>query len=285
MAKAATKSKAVAVPERKTSQVTVSKSGPSQALMNRMGKSRGRGLSKSQSDNMIPLIYILQAQSPQVLKKNPAYVNGAEAGDIWLRNAADPIIKGDDGMVFQPCAYYKEWVEWVPRDDGGGFVGRFSVTKPEHENEPPVNDVEEYTDDESGVTRWKRKNGNELVFTRYHIGYVIRGNQSLPFVVPLTSTGHTFSKQWMFLMNSQQLPDGSIPDSFACCYRLKVVPKSNKKGDWFAYDVQLEGWVDDEQYAKGELLAKAFESGERRIEDPEEGMNAGGGRASRGDDM
>jgi hypothetical protein len=261
-------SRAVAVQEREEN-VSVSKTAPGGAIAERY--SSGRGLSKSQSDNMIPLIYVLQAQSPQVLKKNPSYIPGAEAGDIWLRNAADPIVKGDEGMLFQPCAFYKEWVEWVPRDDGGGFVGRFPCRTVEDESRPPVNDAKEQVDEENPqAVKWVRKNGNELVFTRYHIGFVIRGNLPLPFVIPLTSTGHTFSKQWMFLMNSQQLPNGRIPDSYASAYRLKVVPKSNKKGDWFAYDVQWEGWLNEAQIAKGAILAAAFESGEKEIEVPEQ---------------
>lgn len=253
---------------------TLSKSGPSQALMEKMGTSRGTGLSTNQSDNMIPLIYVLQAQSPQVLKKNPAYINGAEAGDIWLRNAMDPIIKGEEGMLFQHCAFDKEWVEWVPRDDGGGFVGRYPIKKPSDETTPPVADAESY--DDEGVQRWRRKNGNELILTRYHIGNVLRTDRMIPFVVPFTSTGHTTSRQWMFMMNQQVLPDGGIADGCACVYRLKVIPKSNKKGDWFAFDVQFEGWASDEMYARGKQLAAAFDRGDRRVEDPMDQQQSGG---------
>src|SRR5258708_4431967 len=69
-------------------------------LLNALKSSPG-GLSKDQADNLIPFIYVLQPLSPQVMKGDAARIEGAEAGDIWLRNG--PVIKGEDGMLFQPC--------------------------------------------------------------------------------------------------------------------------------------------------------------------------------------
>lgn len=219
-------------------------------------KGPARGVSTAQEDNLIPLIYVLQAQSPQVLKKNQAYIQGAEAGDIWLRNASEPIIKGETGMEFQPCFFSKDWVEWIPRDDGGGYVGRHA-TLPE--------DAKRIEDKKNPKkVRFTSPRGTEYVETRYHVGNVIRGNKLIPFVIPLSSTGHNFSKQWMFMMNGH---DGA--DSFARKYRLFTKGLSNQQGDWFGWDVEDLGWVDERTYKAGEALFTAFAQGAKTMEAPE----------------
>src|SRR4249920_1685670 len=98
----------------------------------------GKGSSTDQADNIIPLIYVLQGLSPQVNSRNDAYIKDAQAGDIWLRNAPKEIVKGTDGFRFQPVAFRKEWVEWVPRDDGGGRRGTFPFDALEEINEAYV---------------------------------------------------------------------------------------------------------------------------------------------------
>jgi len=225
-----------------------------------------RGLSQDQADNMVPLVYILQAQSPQCMKKNPSYIPGAEAGSIWLRNApSDPVINGEEGMSFQPCFFSKDWVEWIPRDDGGGFVARHP-TDPQHPNECPVKDAKR-TEDERNPNRvlYTRPNGNEVIETRYHIGRVLKhGDVPLAYVIPLTSTGHSFSRQWMFDMNNQDV------DCFAKSYRLKTRLRQNKQGEWYTWTEEVEDWVSEEDYAAGKKLFNAFAKGIKEIDVPEQ---------------
>jgi hypothetical protein len=236
--------------------------GPSATMLAKMKADQGKGLSKDQADNLVPLIYVLQAQSPQVLKKNSKYIEGAEAGDIWLRNAADPIIKGEEGMVFQPCYFSKDWVEWILRDDGGGYVGRHDTLPDDHKI---VDDPKD-----KNKKHFMSPKGNEYVETRYHVGFVLReGKSPQPFVLPLSSTGHNFSKSLMFFMNSQTTDDGDPVPSFARKYRFYIEPKSNNKGDWFGWAFEDLGWVDEEQYAMGEGLFTAFSKGSKTMEQQE----------------
>src|SRR5438477_259916 len=83
-------------------------------VMARIRGDAAGSLSKDQADNLVPLIYLLQPLSPQVMRGDPARIDGAEPGDIWLRNSERPIIKSEKGMLFQPCFFYKDIVEWVP---------------------------------------------------------------------------------------------------------------------------------------------------------------------------
>lgn len=247
--------------------VTKIHSGPPAALADRMKQDSGKGVSTDQADNQVPLIYVLQSNSPQVDSQDPRYVQGAEAGDVWLRGSPSPIVKGTEGFLFQPCAFWHDVGEWIPRDDGGGFVARHK-TMPETAKEivDPRNPQ---------LVKYKSPEGNELIQTRNHAGYVVIGEGPLPYVLPLTSTGHSTSRAWMFMMNSQRGPDGAKPPSWACVYRLKTVKKKNKKGSWFVLAAENAGehgqtrWVDTvEDYDRGAALNAAFESGAKQAEAP-----------------
>src|SRR4051794_39468649 len=118
----ATKTQSRSQPQQRSQNKAVATSATSGSVPAHLRNKGGVGLSTDVSDNLIPLIYILQPLSPQVMKKNPAYIEGAEAGDIWLKGASDPIVKGDDGIIFCPCAFWKNHTEWRPREQGGGLV-------------------------------------------------------------------------------------------------------------------------------------------------------------------
>lgn len=244
--------------------VTDQKSALPAFMADRAAQDAGKGVSTDREDNQVPLIYVLQALSPQCNKRNNAYVEGAEPGSIWLRNSPDPIVPGDGGLLFQPCAFQKDWVEWVPRDNGGGFVGR-------HDTLPA--DAKEVADPKNpNKVRYVLPSGNEVIETRYHVGFVIReGHTPMPYVIPLSSSGHTVSRQWMFMMNSKMLGADKKAPSWACYYRLKTKERSNKRGEtWFTFDVSDAGWVPTlHDYERGAALYEAFASGERTIAEEE----------------
>lgn len=249
------------------------------------------GLSKDQADNLVPLIYVLQPLSPQVMRGDAARIDGAEAGDIWLRNSENPIVKSDTGMLFQPCFFYKDIVEWVP--NRGGYVGRHDISCLANKatNKPwsgTLSDVKEIPDDENPnkPPRYVRSsNNNEVVETRYFVGYVYpEVGMPLPFIIPLSSTGHSFGKQWMFLQNSQTLPDGTpIDKSWVVLYRLKTTMKTNQDGSWYMYTVQKERMIKDmEEYDRGAALNKAFATGEKKADEPDDSQAATGARTASG---
>lgn len=215
----------------------------------------GQGLSKEQADNLVPLVNVLQKLSPQVEKNDDRYLAGAEAGDIWLRNAPQELIKGSEGMVVQPCHFVKAFVEWVPRDKGGGFVAQHS--------EPPE-DAKEYTDKQNpNKKKYLRPNGNELIETRNHVVLVYNAGteQPLPYVIPMTGSGHTVSRDWMSKMNRK----GNAP-AYSSLYKLTTRLRKNQLGSWFTWDIEDAGWASQEQYEAGKALHNAFASGQKDIE-------------------
>lgn len=270
-------------------------------LRDRMKADAGRGLSGKQEDNLVPMIYILQAQSPQVLKKNSAYIQGAEAGCILLRNAANPLVPVDEAIFFQPCAFDKDVVEWIPRDDGGGFVARHRFEGREDKIDHVAQRLKAKRIEDPknpNKVRFVLPNGHELIETRYHIGYVGRelesrkldedvtiysiAGQPMPFVIPLSSTGHTFSKAWMFYMNQIQGVNGIAP-SYSRIYKLSTKFLQNTQGDWYGWDYEDIGWLDEVDFDRGRALNFAFEKGEKQIEEPLE-QGGGGGADEAGSD-
>lgn len=257
MAKSVTKKAA----EQETHMVPIAEGGALPAVLaGRMAEVAGKGVSTAQEDNLVPLIYVLQDNSPQCRKKDPAYIEGAEAGKIWMRNAAVPFA---DEIMFQPCHFSKEWVEWIPRAKGGGIVGR-------HPECPRNAELVEIEEDGNVKEVWKLPNGNEVVETRYHAGYVIReGQPPLPYIIPLKSTGHSVSKAWMFAMNGKLLADGKKAPSFACVYKLRTVYKSKNNNSWWMFEINDADtqWVATvEDFERGLALHEAFTSGEKKAE-------------------
>lgn len=228
----------------------------------------GKGTSQLAADNLVPLIYLLQTNSPQVNKRNPAYVEGAEAGHIWLRNSAIGTVDGEEGILFQPCYFTADWVEWLPAR--GGYAGRHDGGP----DEPPahLNAIEKEIEEDGNIKkRWVLPNGNIVVYTRYHIGYVVMEDTVLPYVIPLSSTGHTVSRGWMTMMNTKKITGGKPAPSWACLYRIKTKFTSNAQGEWFKFEVTDAGWVNSlADYERGRALNESFVSGEKKIDEPEE---------------
>lgn len=235
----------------------------------------GKGVSQAADDNIVPLVYILQTNSPQCNRRGPDYIEGAKDGDLWLRNSGIPPVDGDHGLLFQPCSFSKEWVIWSPRTKGGGIIDRFAE-RPTEAQEKEVQDEEDPTKTRK---KWMMPDGNEAIETRYHIGNVyieelVEGSKDqyrltglvMPFVIPFKSTGHTSSRQWMFLMNSKIIGDASAP-SWACLYRVKTKSRTNPSGTWNAIQIEDSGWVQSkEDYDRGARLHATMASGEKTIE-------------------
>jgi hypothetical protein len=220
----------------------------------------GAGLSTAPEDNLVPLLYVLQTNSPQVNKRDPKYIEGAEPGDIWLRNAPIPIIKGEQGIMFQPCHFYKDWGEWIDRDEGGGLVGR-------HRDLPK--DAKEYVDPTApGVPKYKSAMGNELVETRNFAGYVMTPDGPLAYLIPLKGSGHSVGKQWMTSMNLKKTASGRKAPIWSFAYLLKTVQRKNKKGEWFVLDIQGgSAIVKEVDQRRGYDLEQAFAEGKKVAEE------------------
>lgn len=235
------------------------------SFMDEYEKEAGRGSSSLAEDNTTPLIYILHYSSPQVDTTDQNYVQGATPGSWWLKNAPEgcEIIDGATGIQFLQCVFKKNVVEWVPRDQGGGFVAAHDVRKP---SEVPGARLA----DPSDANSWANADGtHDLVDTNNHIGYVKINGLYLPYAIPFTSTKLKPSRDWISKTQQQRYPTGVVRDAWCRWYTLRTIPKKNDNGKWFIFEARESDWVTPDEYRMGKMLYEQFEAGERKMATPE----------------
>jgi len=229
------------------------------AFLQKYREDAGKGYSHDADDSLVPFIDVLASDNcPQLKKNNEKFIKGAMVGDIILKGAIHPILPGAGGIVVQPCAFEKCWVEWVPRIKGGGFVTRHK--------DRPADAVEKPNPEDETRTKWIRKNGNEVIETRYH--YVLHKGQ--PYVIAFKSTGHQTSREWTNLM--KLLSDGGTLPSYAREYRLTPKLRTKMDQEWYVFSVDVlrdkDGEptfiTDEKQYLAGQAFEKAIRSGTKQ---------------------
>lgn len=232
-----------------------------------MEQDAGMGVSTDIADNIVPLIYILQAQSPQVLKQKPEFLRdglgkgkAAVAGCMWPRGEKQAWDAEEEGVEVVPVHFDKCWIEWRP--NRGGFVARHK--------ERPADAVQKALDPQKpDRLSWVLPNGNIVQESREHVVLVL-GKYDVPtaFVLPMTGSNHTASRAWMGLMNRKKTPKGNKAASFAYKYLVKTIAKSNDDGDWFGYVVEdTSEMVDPETYLLAREIAGDFAGGKLRAGD------------------
>jgi hypothetical protein len=233
-------------------------------LLEATEKDAGMGISFKPEDQLLPLIYVLQTNSPIVDKRGDNYVEGAEAGHFWLRNSLNPIQDGEEGIIAIPCEMQRTWIEWLPNRQG--FVQRHDV--------PPRDMKTSVVRDDSGREKQvlvRGESGNILQDTREF--FVLVNGQ--PFVLPCTGTKHTFARQWnTFYKQFKHPKTGDFMPAFSRKYRLTTVPVSNAIGKWFGLKFQDEGFVTKPEYDTAKQLCMAVRKGEKKPESPIAGGDA-----------
>jgi len=181
-------------------------------------------------DIAIPFITILQALSPQL--RGTTKIKGAEEGDFF-NTVTSEIYKGVIKVI--PCAYHKSYVEWVPRDSGGGFVRQH---------------------DESILEKCTRNDknqdilpgGNIIVTTGYHYCILLNGKKQERVVLAFSSTQLKKSRRWNSQMMALQISSGSrviTPPMFSHIYTCETVEESNDHGSWAGWQISSPEMIDD----------------------------------------
>lgn len=269
MAKKQTK----AVATRKTTAVSTSGGNPPAYLAKT--KMVGATASSDVSDNLIPMVAVLQKNSPQVEKRGASYVKGSEPGDIYIKNLPNPVVKGEEGFIFQPCYFEKGTVEWLPRNKGGGGGGGFiAMYKDKMPGEIAGSKQAPHPEDSSKKI-WLSKDGNLLVETRYYGGFIIEEEGPMPAVIPFASSGHTVAKNWNMLMRRKTY-EGQPVDMCVIYYRFTTLLREKGPNSWYILQITDAGDEEDgvpttmwaptkEDVERGQALATAMQSGAREF--------------------
>lgn len=189
------------------------------------GDSAGAGFEGTGADDLsIPFLGILQANSPQVEEKNP---EGSESGMLF-NTVTRELVPGDEGVIFLPCHKEMSYVEWVPRNKGGGFVGLHDADSEE---------VKQAIADNDGKRIGKLKIGdNELVETHYVYGLMLDedGRETIGFaVISFTSTKIKPFRDWITAMYTLK----GKPPIFANRARIRTIKQQNEHGTFYNFQV------------------------------------------------
>ena len=225
--------------------------------------SEGTGLEETTvEDFAIPFIRVLQPMSPQLNKASGSYVDNASAGDLY-NTVTNSVYSGDKGIVLVPSAYVKKYIEWVPREKGGGLVNA------NHD----ISILSECRKDPES-RRFYTKDGNEIVETAQFYVLVL-DPEPQQAVIAFTSTQLSVARKWLTMMRMARVQNSQgqhvEAPMFAYTYRLTTTSQSNDKGTWNSFSISQEGQTSlaDAQVAK--TFMTAARSGE--VEVKEEQLN------------
>ena len=236
-----------------------------QVLFTEMRDDAGVGHETVGHDDLaLPFIKLLQSNSPEVSRRDPGYVSGAEAG-MFLNTVTEELHDGEVGLIFVPCYYSKTFIEWVPRQQGGGFVKEHATREAALTDADPA---------------------NEIVDTANH--YVLAKTADDDWqqaLVAMTSTKLRASRRLNSLVMIKVMGEGTTrftPPRFSYKYLLTSIETENDKGRFFVPRVGDVGPVDSmDLYQRGKAFYQLCKAGEvkvdfNRMQETGDGATAGG---------
>lgn len=190
---------------------------------------------QTSADQMVPFIEVLQGLSPACQGED------AKGRPGMLRNTAtNDLYSGRTGVLFVPATTDHVWVEWRPRDAGGGLVGRHAcdsdevkaaLARPRNEKGKVINAA-----------------GNEMVETFYLYGVLCEedGTPTSPAVLSCYSTKIKPYRQLMTRLRTFQIPVQGrkvCPPLFANLLRLTT--REEKRTAGASYNLVFEAANDN----------------------------------------
>ena len=226
----------------------------------------GEGFAEVTSEDLaIPFLRVLAQLSPQVNKRDAAYVQGAEAGQMF-NTVLNETYDGEKGVFVIPCHYNRRFVEWKTRENGGGYVDSYEPT------DPVVK-----TTFKSDTGQDILPNGHMLSNTAQFFVMMLHpelGPQRA--LITMSSTQLKKARKWMTQAQSLTAKGKNgvytLP-LMSQVYKITTVQEQNDKGTWFGWEVAREralnlGAEEDEFMFKQALdFGKSVKAGEVQVKE------------------
>lgn len=233
------------------------------------------GFEEADADSYaIPFLAVLQSGSPQCKRSDGQYIQGAQEGMI-MNTVTSELIDGDDGVEVIPVHYQRVYTKWVPKDEGGGFLGEFPIDTPEADRA------------EREGSKLVLPDGNHLVDTRKHYCIMKKADGSFePVLITMSSTQIKKSRNIMTRLRNLKLrrSDGKMftPPSFANVLKLVTVPEQNDQGSWYGWkpdfsslrQLNLSDQTEAELFEAAKDFREAIRSGKVEEQKPEPAPSA-----------
>ena len=179
-------------------------------------------------DLLVPRLSILQALSPQLKRKDAAYIEGAEAGMIADVGTGELF---PDGVLFLPVHYRKDFLEWAPRSTGKGLVATHG--------DPSI--LDQCSRDEKN--RPVLPNGNYIAETAQFFGINLTAGRRKCFI-PMASTQLKKARKWNTLATGEKLKRSNGTEYtaplFYRAYKLGTADESNTEGSWAGWTIERD---------------------------------------------
>lgn len=189
-------------------------------------------------DFAMPFLYILQSNSPIVEQgieeaARPGVLMNSISSELYPADKA----KNHDGLAIIVCHRDHVFVEWKPRDAGGGFVAQHAVDS---------DVVARAKASSAKFGEFKTPEGNELQETFYLYALIVKADGGWDhIVIPFNSTKIKVYKQLMTRLNTLQVPTANggraKPPIFAHRLRLRTERQENSKGAFFNFSIGFDG--------------------------------------------
>lgn len=197
----------------------------------------GAGMeSMTKEDLAIPRLAILQDLSPQVKSRDPKYIEGAKPGDI-MDTASGQLFDGAKGLDIILVSYRRTHIEWVPQDNGGGFVA-------DHGPNPEVFAQRAKLVGKIYVTH---EEGNEILPTAEYFALILspEGDASEALISMSKSAWNpasklnTMTRRYTIPVQINGATQRVNAPLFYRVYHFTTVPVDNKKGQsWMSWEIE-----------------------------------------------
>jgi hypothetical protein len=192
------------------------------------------------TDLAIPFLVILQKGSPQIDEDHPDHEQfshlEAKTGMIY-NSVTQELVTPDEGLDVVPCGYQARYVEWRPRESGGGYVAQHN---------PDSDAVRRARPNEKN--QLVLDNGNILVQTHYYFVIALYEGHRETAVLSMTSTQLKKSRRWNSMMRNLKIEGKNgpfTPPMFSQIYHLSTLSESNDKGSWRGWHIERKGSIED----------------------------------------
>jgi hypothetical protein len=209
----------------------------------------GKGVSNRREDQIVPIIGVVQTNSPCLDKGSDKYRGTAKVGDIILAGALDDVRDGEQGIETIFCEMVPTWTIWLP--------GRQGLV--ERRTERPSDAVTTLSSEGGRSKRVTMCDNGQHIAQETKEYYVVVEDR--PYMLPLWSTRITFGRELQTHFHQFTAANGRPLPSFARKYRLFTAPKVNVLGRWYRLKFQDLGWVTKPEYELARALHNAVSSG------------------------
>jgi hypothetical protein len=187
-------------------------------------------------DLAVPFLMICQSLSPERKKGHAKEIKGIEEGMIFDSVSREIVGGVGDSVQFVPTTYRKQWVEWKPRENGGGFVM----------NHPSAECLDECVRDDKG--RFVTKNGNHIMETAYFTGLYRKGQgEWKPVILSAQSTNLKFARTWLSQMSALKTKGANntriTPPMWGSIWNISSKLMTKGDNSWYGWCAEHAGWI------------------------------------------